>query len=132
MKQGFWLRSLKNPRQTEFIVTLEALSLGQLPYIRYSYQSIKKIHNNISRCCLCYGVQKQCHVISGLLERYPNASYFIETTKPLLESMVPLFFYGAIHAEATLMGLISFLSLDDHERNRHDAKISNPDTFREF
>ena len=70
-------------------------------------------------------------VISGLLKRYPNANNLIQTTKPFLESMVPSFFHGAIHAEATLMGLISYFFLDDHERNKHDARISNPDTFKE-
>jgi hypothetical protein len=69
-------------------------------------------------------------IVSGLLERYPNAESFMQTSKPYLESKVPSFFHGAIHAEATLMGLISYLN-PNHEHNVYgrDAEILNEDSF---
>jgi hypothetical protein len=78
-------------------------------------------------------------VIPGLLERYPNPNNIIRTTNPFLESKVPSFFHGTIHAETTLMGLISYFFLDDHERNRQDSPLplmysvsvsSGPSLFR--
>ena len=55
-------------------------------------------------------------VLSGLLERYPRSKDIFQTTKPYLESNVPTFFHGAIHPEATLMGLISYFK-PDHKHN---------------
>jgi len=68
-------------------------------------------------------------VISGLCERYSVSENFIQISKPYLESIAPSFFRGAIHAEATLMLLISYFTLDDHRRNE---EILNRDTFEEF
>ena len=71
-------------------------------------------------------------VISGLRKRFPSSINFIETYKPHLESNVPSFFHGEIHAEATLMGLISYFSLDHHEGNGRDAELTNPEIFKEI
>ena len=71
-------------------------------------------------------------VISGLLEKYPSSKDFIQTHKQYLASMVPPYFHGTIHAEATLMGLISYFSLGGREFNRRDLELSNRDTFEEI
>jgi hypothetical protein len=72
-------------------------------------------------------------VISGLLEKFPKSKDLIQESKPYLESIIPSFFRGTIHAEATLMGLISYFTPDDdHERKRRDLEISNRDTFEEI
>ena len=71
-------------------------------------------------------------VVSGLLERYSYSKKYIKTFKQVLETNLPSFFRGAIHAEATLMGLISCFSLDDDEGYiRRDTEILNFDTFKE-
>ena len=62
-------------------------------------------------------------IISGLLKRFPSSMVLIESYKPYLESHVLSCFHGEIHAEATLMGLISYFSLDHHEGNGRDAEL---------
>ena len=70
-------------------------------------------------------------IVSGFLERHPNSQNIIETFKPYLETNLPSFFPGAIHSEATLMGLISYFSPDnDAEHIRSDTEILNFDTFK--
>ena len=64
-------------------------------------------------------------VIDGLLKRYPNARDLIPTTKSFLQSLIPPYFCGTVHAEATLMGLISSPFLTGHKSNA--AKIINCD-----
>lgn len=72
-------------------------------------------------------------VISGLLEKYPTSKDFIQTHKQYLKLNVPPFFYGTIHAEATLMGLISYFPLDDgHKLNGRHSELLKPETFEEI
>ena len=65
-------------------------------------------------------------VVSGLLERYPNAENILQTSMPYLESKIPSSFQGAIHAEAALMGL-AFYFAPYYKPNGRDAEISNLD-----
>ena len=61
-------------------------------------------------------------VVSGLLERYPNAENILQTSMPYLESKIPSSFHGAIHAEAALMGL-AFYFAPYYKPNGRDAEI---------
>jgi len=62
-------------------------------------------------------------LISGLRKRYPNAEGLIQSSEAFLCSKVPSFFYGAVHAEATLMGLTAHALLDERERKRDTGCI---------
>ena len=60
-------------------------------------------------------------IISGLLKRCPNSEKLIKSSQSFIQSKAPSYFYGTVHAEATLMGLIASLFLEDHEKDKRNA-----------
>ena len=73
-------------------------------------------------------------IISELLERNKNHKKKIKAFKPYLKSNLPSFFYGTVHAEATLMGLMTYFSPvaeQQSTRGDHNTEILNLDTFKE-